>query len=152
MERIEKKQRGKRSPKKKWSTCSTALSQKQLMKLVTWQQLRAFRLETWRRLAEVQTSERIQVVGARRAGQSVSETADLQTFSPQTISRVHREQRKYPVSGSRVGEVRGQTGWRWWKGSSSSNNHSLQPQSAEHHLRLNKSLEAENHTGFHFLS
>uniref|UniRef100_A0AAR2LSB3 Tc1-like transposase DDE domain-containing protein n=1 Tax=Pygocentrus nattereri TaxID=42514 RepID=A0AAR2LSB3_PYGNA len=46
--------------------------------------------------------ERAVVVGARRAGLSISETADLLGFSHTTISRVYRERsekRKYPVSG-----------------------------------------------------
>ncbi len=57
----------------------------------------------WRRLAEVQTEhqngeerdlsdfERGMVVGVRRAGLSISETADLLGFSHTTISRVYRE-------------------------------------------------------------
>ncbi len=58
----------------------------------------------WRRLAEVQTehqngeesgfkwlSECGMVVGARRTGLSISETADLLGFSHTTISRVYRE-------------------------------------------------------------
>ncbi len=57
----------------------------------------------WRRLAEVQTEhqngeergfkwlERGMVVGARRAGLRISETADLLGFSHKTISRVYRE-------------------------------------------------------------
>ncbi len=57
----------------------------------------------WRRLAEVQTEhqngeerglsdfERGMVVGDRRAGLSISKTADLLGFSRTTISRVYRE-------------------------------------------------------------
>ncbi len=57
----------------------------------------------WRRLAEVQSEhqngeerdlsdfERGMVVGARRAGLSISETADLLGFSHKTISSVYRE-------------------------------------------------------------
>ncbi len=47
------------------------------------------------------------VVGARRAGLSISKTADLLRFSHTTISSVYREcskKRKYPVSGSCVDE------------------------------------------------
>ncbi len=62
------------------------------------------------------------VVGARRAGPSISKTADPLEFSRTTISRVYREwskKRKYPVSGSCVdenallmSEVRGE--WLDW--------------------------------------
>ncbi len=57
----------------------------------------------WRRLAEVETEhqngeerdlsdfERGMVVGARRTGLSISQTADLLGFSHTTISRVYRE-------------------------------------------------------------
>ncbi len=48
--------------------------------------------------------ERGMVVGARRAGLSISKTADLLGFSRTTISRVSREKRKYPVSSSCVDE------------------------------------------------
>ncbi len=62
------------------------------------------------------------VVGARRAGLSISKTADLLGFSHTTISRVTEnslKKRKYPVSGSCVNEkallisaVRGE--WADW--------------------------------------
>ncbi len=62
------------------------------------------------------------LVGARRAGLSISKTADLLRFLRTTISRVYREwseKRKYPVSGSCVdenalliSEVRGE--WANW--------------------------------------
>ena len=51
--------------------------------------------------------ERGLVVGARRAGLSISETADLLGFSRTTISRVTEngpKKRKYPVSGTSLGE------------------------------------------------
>ena len=51
--------------------------------------------------------ERGLVVGARRAGLSISETADLLGFSRTTISRVTEngpKKRKYPVSGTLLGE------------------------------------------------
>ncbi len=51
--------------------------------------------------------ERGMVVGARRAGLSISETADLLGFSHTTISRVYRElskKRKYPVNSSSLSE------------------------------------------------
>ncbi len=62
------------------------------------------------------------VDGARRAGLSISKTADLLGFSHTTISRVTEngpKKRKYPVSGSCVNEnallmseVRGE--WADW--------------------------------------
>ncbi len=51
--------------------------------------------------------EREMVVGGRRAGLGISETADLLGFSHTTISRVTEnglKNRKYPVSGSCVNE------------------------------------------------
>ncbi len=51
--------------------------------------------------------EREMVVGARRAGLSISKTADLLRFSRTTISRVYREwfeKEKYPVSDSCMDE------------------------------------------------
>ncbi len=66
--------------------------------------------------------ERGMVVGARRAGLSISRSADLLGFSHVTISRVYREgpkKRKYSLSGSCVdknallmSEVRGE--WADW--------------------------------------
>ncbi len=88
--------------------------------------------------------ERGMVVGARRAGLSISETDDRLGFSCTTISRVYREDsEKNPVSSSCVdenallmSEVRGE--WADWleviEGNSNSNNHSLQPMYAEYHL------------------
>ncbi len=46
--------------------------------------------------------ERGMVVGARRAGLSISETADLLGFSHTTISENGPKKRTYPVSGSCV--------------------------------------------------
>ncbi len=66
-------------------------------------------------------------VGARRAGLSISKTADLLGFSRRAISRVYREWSKKKIS------------------SENSNNHSLQPRYAEYHIWMhNKSnLEAD---------
>ncbi len=71
---------------------------------------------------DLSDSERGMVVGARRTGLSISQTADLLGFSHTTISRVYRERsekRKYPVSSSCVdenallmSEVRGE--WTDW--------------------------------------
>ncbi len=51
--------------------------------------------------------ERGMFVGARRAGLSISKTADLLGFSSTSIYMVYREwseKEKYPVSGSCVGK------------------------------------------------
>ena len=49
--------------------------------------------------------ERGMVVGARRAGLSISQSAQLLGFSRTTISRVYKERcEKHPVCGSPVGE------------------------------------------------
>ena len=56
---------------------------------------------------DVSDFERGLVVGARRAGLSISETADLLGFSRTTISRVTEngpKKRKYPVSSNSPGE------------------------------------------------
>ena len=55
------------------------------------------------RKGDLNDFERGMVVGARQAGLSISETADLLGFSRTTIS--WGLQRKYPVSGSCVEEM-----------------------------------------------
>ncbi len=71
---------------------------------ITWQQLNAFRhldvvkktcwssnrASEWGRKGDLSDFERGMIVGARRAGRSISKTADL-GFSHTTISRVYRE-------------------------------------------------------------
>ncbi len=77
--------------------------------------------------------ERGMVVGARRAGLSISKTADLLGFSRTTIGFTENgpKKRKYPVSGSCV----------------NSNNHSLQPRHVEPWSRW--ATAAEDHIGCH---
>ncbi len=72
---------------------------------ITWQQLNAFRLSRcgeddllkfkpsirMGKKGDLSDFERGMVVGARRAGRSISKTADLLRFSRTTISRVYRE-------------------------------------------------------------
>ncbi len=80
------------------------------------------------------------VVGARRAGLSISKTADLLGFSCTTISMVYREwSKKEKISSERqlcgrkcLVDVRGECAD--WLDNSNSNNHSLQPRYAEYHL------------------
>ncbi len=84
------------------------------------------------------------VVGARRTGLSISQTADLLGFSHTTISRVYKEWyekekicRERQLCGWKcLVDVRGQRRVdrlvRDYSNNSNSNNHSLQPRSAEY--------------------
>ncbi len=80
---------------------------------ITWQQLNAFRhldvvkttcwssnrASEWGRKGDLSDFERGMVVGARRAGLSISKTADLLGFSHTTISMVYRKgSKKYKIS------------------------------------------------------
>ena len=63
-------------------------------------------IRMWKK-GDLSDFERGLVVSARRAGLSISETADLLGFSRTTISRVTEngpKKRKYPVSGTLLGE------------------------------------------------
>ncbi len=51
-----------------------------------------------RKKGDLRDFERGMVVGARRAGLSISETADLLRFAHATISRVYRESEKEKIS------------------------------------------------------
>ncbi len=116
---------------------------------ITWQQLNAFRhldvvkttcrssnrASEWGRKRYLSDFECGMVVGATRAGLNISKTADLLWFSHTIISRVYREWSifffniqwaavvwmKMPCWCQTL-EENGQTGWRWQKGNSNSNN------------------------------
>ncbi len=94
------------------------------------------------------------VVGARRAGLSISKTADLLGFSHTIISRIYRElSEKDKISSEQqlcgqkcIFDVRGQR--RMDKlvrdeSNSNSNNHSLQPRYVEYHLWTHNTLNPE---------
>ncbi len=70
------------------------------------------------------------VVGARRAGLSISETADLIGFSPMTISRVYR---------------------KWWEAALCVKNALLIPEVREEWPNLSKLIEGNSNSNGHSL-